>query len=168
MTVYYVLLKTGVAGASAKAQAAAGGAPWVQRQADVLQRMLFGSSGEKRERELTQLGSRWHASPKGTLVRRYRVPSAGEGKRLLRAVCDVLSDDDLFRELGSAKGCSVRRESAHGESVCCNNIRALFDENPTPHLVIEITVFPPGPITSSEYQKAGKIEHVLRQKGQSI
>ncbi|RRT48431.1 hypothetical protein BHE74_00052920 [Ensete ventricosum] len=64
-------------------------------------------------------------------------------------------------------GCQIRRESAHGESVCCNNVRALFDELPTPHLVVEITAFPAGPLTDKDYIKAEKLERVLR-SGSSI
>ncbi|KAJ0538999.1 hypothetical protein HanRHA438_Chr08g0351811 [Helianthus annuus] len=55
-----------------------------------------------------------------------------------------------------------RRESAHGESVCCNNVRALFDELPTPHLVVEVSPFPAGPLTESDYARAEKLERVLR------
>ena len=65
------------------------------------------------------------------------------------------------------QGCQIRRESAHGESVCCNNVRALFDELPTPHLVVEITAFPAGPLTDKDYVKAEKLERVLR-SGSSI
>jgi len=46
--------------------------------------------------------------------------------------------------------------------VCCNDVRALFDELPTPHLVVEITTFPAGPLSESDYVKAEKIERVLR------
>lgn len=65
------------------------------------------------------------------------------------------------------QGCQIRRESAHGETVCCNNVRAMFDELPTPHLVVEITAFPDGPLTSKDYAKAEKLEKVLR-SGASI
>ncbi|PKU77995.1 hypothetical protein MA16_Dca011615 [Dendrobium catenatum] len=67
----------------------------------------------------------------------------------------------------SDQGCRIRRESAHGESVCCNNVRALFDELPTPHLVVEITAFPAGPLTEKDYVKAEKLERLLR-SGSSI
>ncbi|GFZ18236.1 hypothetical protein Acr_26g0015050 [Actinidia rufa] len=99
---------------------------------------------------------------KGTLKRNYRVPSKSEGKRLLKSIASLLSDDDQFRDAISHKGCQIRRESAHGESVCCNNVRALFDELPTPHLIVEITPFPAGPLTKNDYAKAGKLEQVLR------
>ncbi|GKD40049.1 hypothetical protein Tco_1260256 [Tanacetum coccineum] len=64
------------------------------------------------------------------------------------------SNDSSLRELSiirasmsiiGASGCQIRRESAHGETVCCNNVKALFDELPTPHLIVEITLFPAGP-----------------------
>ncbi|KAH0856081.1 hypothetical protein HID58_084342 [Brassica napus] len=109
-----------------------------------------------------KLVSKWHPTTKGTLRRNYRVPSKGEGNRLLKAIASLLSDDDHFRDATSHKGCQIRRESAHGQSVCCNNVRALFDELPTPHLVVEITPFPAGPLTEIDYLKAEKLEKVLR------
>lgn len=46
--------------------------------------------------------------------------------------------------------------------MCCNNVRALFDELPTPHLVVEIIPFPAGSLTEKDYTKAEKLEKVLR------
>ncbi|KAF4371151.1 hypothetical protein F8388_020878 [Cannabis sativa] len=109
-----------------------------------------------------KLVSKWHPTTKGTLKRNYRVPSKLEGRRLLKAIASLLSDDDHFVDASSHKGCQIRRESAHGESVCCNNVRALFDELPTPHLIVEITPFPEGPLTEKDYTKAEKLERVLR------
>lgn len=106
--------------------------------------------------------SKWHPTTKGTLKRNYRVPSNSEGRRLLKAIASLLSDDDHFVDATSHKGCQIRRESAHGETVCCNNVRALFDELPTPHLIVEITPFPAGPLTDKDYTKAEKLEGVLR------
>ncbi|RDX91230.1 hypothetical protein CR513_26817 [Mucuna pruriens] len=106
--------------------------------------------------------SKWHPTTKGTLRRNYRVPSKPEGRRLLKAIASLLSDDDHFVDATSHKGCQIRRESAHGESVCCNNVRALFDELPTPHLIVEITPFPVGPLSDNDYIKAEKLERVLR------
>ncbi|MED6176777.1 hypothetical protein PIB30_091523 [Stylosanthes scabra] len=106
--------------------------------------------------------SKWHPTTKGTLKRNYRVPSKLEGQRLLKAIASLLSEDDHFVDATSHKGCQIRRESAHGESVCCNNVRALFDELPTPHLTVEITPFPAGPLTDTDYTKAEKLERVLR------
>jgi len=114
-----------------------------------------------------KLVSKWHPTTKGTLKRNYRVPSKPEGRRLLKAIASLLSDDDHFVDATSHKGCQIRRQSAHGESVCCNNVRALFDELPTPHLVVEITPFPAGPLTEKDYAKAEKLERVLR-SGPSI
>lgn len=108
------------------------------------------------------LKSKWHPTTKGTLRRNYRVPSKSEGRRLLKAIASLLSDDDHFVDATSHKGCQIRRESAHGESVCCNNVRALFDELPTPHLIVEITPFPAGPLSDKDYTKAEKLERVLR------
>ncbi|XP_022967942.1 uncharacterized protein LOC111467324 isoform X1 [Cucurbita maxima] len=109
-----------------------------------------------------KLVSKWHPTTKGTLRRNYRVPSKSEGRRLLKAIASLLSDDDHFIDATSHKGCQIRRESAHGESVCCNNVRALFDELPTPHLIVEITPFPAGPLNQKDYTKAEKLERVLR------
>ena len=41
-------------------------------------------------------------------------------------------------------------------------MRALFDELPTPHLIVEITPFPVGPLSDKDYTKAEKLERVLR------
>lgn len=155
-----------------------------------------------------KLVSKWHPTTKGTLRRNYRVPSKSEGRRVLKAIASLLSDDDHFVDATSHKvkeqfwltcflflpvwsilffllsqtlnsnsqkamwshllnfwrsqGCQIRRETAHGESVCCNNVRALFDELPTPHLVVEITPFPAGSLTEKDYTKAEKLETVLR------
>ncbi|KAG2394661.1 uncharacterized protein HKW66_Vig0079640 [Vigna angularis] len=109
-----------------------------------------------------KLVSKWHPTTKGTLRRNYRVPSKSEGRRVLKAIASLLSDDDHFVDATSHKGCQIRRESAHGESVCCNNVRALFDELPTPHIIVEITPFPAGPLTDKDYIKAEKLEKTLR------
>jgi len=41
-------------------------------------------------------------------------------------------------------------------------VRALFDELPTPHLLLEITPFPAGQLTNNDYHKAERLEMVLR------
>ncbi|KAI3868049.1 hypothetical protein MKX03_035265 [Papaver bracteatum] len=120
------------------------------------------SEEEKEANDKRKLVSKWHPTTKGTLKRSYRVPSKTVGKKLLKAIASLLSDDDHFLDASSHKGCQIRRESAHGESVCCNNVRALFDELPTPHLIVEITPFPAGPLTEKDYIKAEKLEKVLR------
>ncbi|XP_056695408.1 uncharacterized protein [Spinacia oleracea] len=61
----------------------------------------------------------------------------------------------------------IRRESAHGESVCCNNVRALFDELPMPHIIVEshsflLDLWTSGPLTEWDYAKAEKVQKVLR------
>ncbi|KAI3926952.1 hypothetical protein MKX01_032867 [Papaver californicum] len=91
--------------------------------------LFYGLGEEKEASDKRKLVSKWHPTTKGTLKRSYR------------AIASLLSDDDHFLDASSHKGCQIRRESAHGESVCCNNVRALFDELPTPHLVVEITAF---------------------------
>ncbi|CAI5967641.1 unnamed protein product [Closterium sp. NIES-65] len=165
MAAFYLLVKLGVAGAEKAGGAeSTGGINLVDR----VNKALFGNAAEKAAKEAKKAaGSRWHESTKGTLVRRCRVPNVSEGRRTLRSLMALLSEDDLFTDATSHKGCQIRRESAHSETVCCNNVRAMFDELPTPHIVVEVTVFPPGPLTAMEYQKAEKLEAVLK-KGRSI
>ncbi|CAK9178697.1 unnamed protein product [Ilex paraguariensis] len=159
--IFYALLKAGLAGSPANplvSDLEAGGddlgfSNWF----DELQGKPEREAADKRK-----LVSKWHPTTKGTLKRNYRVPSKSEGRRLLKAIASLLSDDDHFRDATSHKGCQIRRESAHGETVCCNNVRALFDELPTPHLVVEITSFPAGPLSENDYTKAEKLERVLR------
>ncbi|KAJ6847589.1 uncharacterized protein M6B38_276840 [Iris pallida] len=90
-----------------------------------------GRSDDTEASDRRKLVSKWHPTTKRTLKRSYRVPSKTEGRRLLKEIASLLSDDDHFVDATSHKGCRIRRESAHGESVCCNNVRALFDELPT-------------------------------------
>ncbi|XP_057483337.1 uncharacterized protein LOC130770066 [Actinidia eriantha] len=159
--IFYALLKAGLAGSPSNplvSDLETGGddlgfTKWIEE--------LQGKP-EKEAADKRKLVSKWHPTTKGTLKRNYRVPSKSEGKRLLKSIASLLSDDDQFRDATSHKGCQIRRESAHGESVCCNNVRALFDELPTPHLTVEITPFPTGPLTENDYAKAGKLEQVLR------
>ncbi|WOG82865.1 hypothetical protein DCAR_0102034 [Daucus carota subsp. sativus] len=160
--IHYALLKAGLAGSPASplvSQGIGGGA------ADLGFAKWFEELQGKPDKEAAsrrKLVSKWHPTTKGTLKRSYRIPSKSEGRRLLRAIASVLSDDDQFRDATSHKGCQIRRETAHGETVCCNNVRALFDELPTPHLTVEITPFPAGPLTEKDYSKAEKLEKVLR------
>ncbi|KAK3125651.1 hypothetical protein QOZ80_7BG0607980 [Eleusine coracana subsp. coracana] len=120
------------------------------------------ASGDKEAQDKRKLTSKWKPTTKGTLKRTYRVRSTEEGRRILKEIASVLSQDDHFVDASSHKGCQIRRESAHGESVCCYNVRALFDELPTPHLVLEITPFPAGHLTDNDYRKAERLEMVLR------
>ncbi|KAL3615912.1 hypothetical protein CASFOL_040206 [Castilleja foliolosa] len=160
LCIFYALLKSGLAGSPTN--------PLVSDLESGADDLGFSkwfdklSKPEKEAADKRKLVSKWHPTTKGTLRRNYRVPSKSEGKRLLRAVASVLSDDDQFRDATSHKGCQIRRENAHGESVCCNNVRALFDELPTPHLIVEITPFPVGPLTENDYSKAERLERVLR------
>ncbi|XP_009620471.1 uncharacterized protein LOC107783058 [Nicotiana tabacum] len=160
--VFYALLKAGLAGSPSNPLVSdletdgntdLGFAKWFEE---------LQSKPEKEASDRRKLVSKWHPTTKGTLRRNYRIPSKPEGRRLLKAIASLLSDDDHFRDATSHKGCQIRRESAHGESVCCNNVRALFDELPTPHLIVEITPFPSGPLTENDYAKAEKLERVLR------
>ncbi|MCO5576933.1 hypothetical protein L7F22_030754 [Adiantum nelumboides] len=121
---------------------------------------VFGGEEEaQRAKELTRGRSRWQNTTKGTLKRGYRVPSKSEGRRLQNQVSSLLSDDDTFRDATSHKGCQIRHENAYAGTVCCHNVSAMLDELPTPHLVIEITPFP---ATIADYEKADKIEKLLR------
>ncbi|KAJ9540499.1 hypothetical protein OSB04_027005 [Centaurea solstitialis] len=161
--IFYALLKAGLAGSPSNPLASTtelegeggdlGFSKWFAE---------FKGKPEKEAADKRKLVSKWHPTTKGTLRRNYRIPSKSEGRRLLKAIASLLSDDDHFRDATSHKGCQIRRESAHGETVCCNNVRALFDELPTPHLVVEITPFPAGPLTESDYARAEKLEKVLR------
>lgn len=47
--------------------------------------------------------SKWHPTTKGTLRRNYRVPSKSEGRRLLKGIASLLSDDDHFIDATSHK-----------------------------------------------------------------
>ncbi|KAJ0253008.1 hypothetical protein HA466_0121110 [Hirschfeldia incana] len=163
--VFYALVRAGLAGSKSnpivsglesggvEVEDDGGFSKWIQN---------IKGKPDKDAADKRKLVSKWHPTTKGTLRRNYRVPSKGEGNRLLKAIASLLSDDDHFRDATSHKGCQIRRESAHGQSVCCNNVRALFDELPTPHLVVEITPFPAGPLTEVDYLKAEKLEKVLR------
>lgn len=168
LCIFYALLKAGLAGSPSNPIISSelgvdgddlGFSKWFES--------FQGQPGEKDASDRRKLVRKWRPTTKGTLKRSYRVPSKAEGRRLLKAIASLLSDDDHFVDAASHKGCQIRRESAHGESVCGNNVRALFDELPTPHLVIEITAFPAGPLTDNDYVKAEKLERVLR-SGSSI
>ncbi|KAL2940763.1 6 7-dimethyl-8-ribityllumazine synthase [Bienertia sinuspersici] len=160
---FYALLKAGFAGSQSSPilsgteisddDADLGFSKWMEK---------FQKNPDKEASDKRKLVSKWHPTTKGTLKRNYRVPSKPEGRRLLKAIASLLSEDDHFKDASSHKGCQIRRESAHGESVCCNNVRALFDELPTPHLILEITPFPVGSLTEKDYAKAEKLEKVLR------
>lgn len=165
LCVFYALLKAGLAGSQSNPLLSDVGGGISDEEADLgFSKWLekFQKNPDKEAADKRKLVSKWHPTTKGTLKRNYRVPSKSEGKRLLKAIASLLSQDDHFVDASSHKGCQIRRESAHGESVCCNNVRALFDELPTPHLIVEITPFPAGPLTEKDYAKAEKLEKVLR------
>lgn len=164
LCVFYALLKAGLAGSQSNPLVSDLGAG-ISDDADLgFSKWLdkFQNNPDKEAADRRKLVSKWHPTTKGTLRRNYRVRSKPEGQRVLKAIASLLSEDDHFVDATSHKGCQIRRESAHGESVCCNNVRALFDELPTPHLIVEITPFPAGPLTDKDYAKAEKLERVLR------
>ncbi|KAL9234752.1 hypothetical protein vseg_009583 [Gypsophila vaccaria] len=161
--VFYALLKAGVAGSHSSPLVS--GAAGITDASDLVFSKWFDklrNNPEKEAADKRKLVSKWNPTTKGTLRRNYRIHSKPEGRRLLKAIAALLSDDDHFVDASSHKGCQIRRESAHGESVCCNNVRALFDELPTPHIIVEITPFPAGPLSEKDYAKAEKLERVLR------
>ncbi|KAJ1291821.1 hypothetical protein BS78_02G345900 [Paspalum vaginatum] len=168
LCIYYALLHAGLAGSprnpflsheiggeDGAGDSDLGFSKWAEK-------LRGGASGEKDTQDKRKLTSKWKPTTKGTLKRTYRVRSTDEGRRILKEIASVLSQDDHFVDASSHKGCQIRRESAHGESVCCYNVRALFDELPTPHLVLEITPFPAGHLTDNDYRKAERLEMVLR------
>lgn len=173
LCIFYALLKAGLAGSEANPLVSGldgGGVGGGAESGDLgFSKWIEAIQGkpDKEAADKRKLVSKWHPTTKGTLRRNYRVPSKSEGQRRLKAIAALLSEDDYFVDATSHKGCQIRRESAHGESVCCNNVRALFDELPTPHLLVEITAFPAGPLTEKDYVKAEKLERVLR-SGPSI
>ncbi|XP_022960970.1 uncharacterized protein LOC111461610 [Cucurbita moschata] len=170
LCIFYALLKAGLAGSQSNPlvsdlELSDGGSADGESSSDLgFSKWLESVRGKPVDEAVDKrkLVSKWHPTTKGTLRRNYRVPSKSEGRRLLKAIASLLSDDDHFIDATSHKGCQIRRESAHGESVCCNNVRALFDELPTPHLIVEITPFPAGPLNENDYTKAEKLERVLR------
>lgn len=52
--------------------------------------------------------SKWHPTTKGTLRRNYRVPSKSEGRRLLKSIATLLSDDDHFIDATSHKVFTIK------------------------------------------------------------
>ncbi|CAM0149684.1 unnamed protein product [Urochloa decumbens] len=167
LCLYYALLHVGLAGSprnpflsheigeDGAGDSDLGFSKWAEK-------LRGGASGEKDAQDKRKLTSKWRPTTKGTLKRTYRVRSTEEGRRILKEIASVLSQDDHFVDASTHKGCQIRRESAHGESVCCYNVRALFDELPTPHLVLEITPFPEGHLNDNDYRKAERLEMVLR------
>lgn len=165
--VFYALLQVGIAG-QPPSSILQGVGDSDELEVPKWLKNIFGGNEEAEHAKALKRGrNKWQTTTKGTLKRRYRVPTKSEGRRLLNLISSLLSDDDTFRDATSHKGCQIRRENAHAETVCCHNVRATFDELPTPHLVIEITAFPAGPITTADYQKADKMEKLLR-TGNSI
>ena len=64
---------------------------------------IYFKCSDKDAADKRKLVSKWHPTTKGTLRRNYRVPSKGEGNRLLKAIASLLSDDDHFRDATSHK-----------------------------------------------------------------
>eukprot|EP00243_Klebsormidium_subtile_P013616 TRINITY_DN90_c0_g1_i1.p1 TRINITY_DN90_c0_g1~~TRINITY_DN90_c0_g1_i1.p1 ORF type:complete len:270 (+),score=22.28 TRINITY_DN90_c0_g1_i1:309-1118(+) len=98
------------------------------------------------------------------LRRKWRCASREDGRKRLRMICDVLSEDDTFQMSDTHKGCQIRRESSHSETVSCNGVNALYDDNPFPRMKIDIARFPEGRVGMEEYYKAEKLERVLHSK----
>lgn len=64
---------------------------------------LFLDDSDNEARERRKLVSKWHPTTKGTLKRNYRVPSKAQGQKLLKAIADMLSEDDHFVDASSHK-----------------------------------------------------------------
>ncbi|XP_020104459.1 protein prickle isoform X2 [Ananas comosus] len=107
LCVYYALIKIGLAGSHSNpflsspeiGEGDGGGdlgfSRWIQG--------LQGRSDDKEASDRRKLVSKWHPTTKGTLKRNYRVPSKAEGRRLLKAIASLLSDDDHFVDATSHK-----------------------------------------------------------------
>lgn len=63
--------------------------------------------------------SKWHPTTKGTLRRNYRVPSKPEGRRLLKSIASLLSDDDHFTDATSHKVMRALKFSNLAFSITC-------------------------------------------------
>lgn len=119
---------------------------------------------EEQETKTLRITKKWKIYNTSILQRKYRCTSAQDGRKKIRMICDVLSEDDTFKMSDTHKGCQVRRENAHAETVCCNNVRVLYDDIPFPHMKIEISRFPEGRVGMEEYYKAEKLEQILNSR----
>lgn len=103
LCIFYALLKAGLAGSQQNPLVSdlvtenedLGFSKWLES--------LQGKSEEKEASDKRKLVSKWHPTTKGTLKRSYRVPSKSDGRRLLKAIASLLSDDDHFRDATSHK-----------------------------------------------------------------
>jgi hypothetical protein len=57
----------------------------------------------EKDKNIIKLRKNWNVSTKGTLIRKYRVPSKAEGRKILNAICLLLSDDDSFVDVSTHK-----------------------------------------------------------------
>lgn len=65
--------------------------------------LCFCWSGEKDAQDKRKLTSKWRPTTKGTLKRTYRVRSTEEGRRILKEIASVLSEDDHFVDASTHK-----------------------------------------------------------------
>lgn len=84
---------------------------------------ILGTKSDKEAADRRKLVSKWHPTTKGTLRRNYRVPSKSEGRRLLKAIASLLSDDDHFTDATSRK---VLRFNFIHSHCCFPGLAALF------------------------------------------
>ena len=71
-------------------------------------------AGDK-EGDKGKLVSKWKPTTKGTLKRMYRVPSNEEGRRILKEIALVLSEDDHFVDASTHKVISFSSKDKYTE-----------------------------------------------------
>ncbi|KAB2628725.1 E3 ubiquitin-protein ligase BRE1-like 2 [Pyrus ussuriensis x Pyrus communis] len=113
LCIFYALLKTGLAGSPASPLLSdlgrvegEEGDGVVSGSVDLgFSKWLNSIQGKpaKEAADKRKLVSKWHPTTKGTLRRNYRVPSKSEGRRLLKGIASLLSDDDHFVDATSHK-----------------------------------------------------------------
>eukprot|EP00249_Psilotum_nudum_P009244 c21810_g1_i2 orf=88-774(+) len=99
--VFYAFVQTGLAARSLSfSQDGESRGTWISRS---IVDLLNKDNEADRDRHRIKVRNRWQTTLKGTLKRRYRVPTKAEGRRLLSAISSLLSDDDSFRDAASHK-----------------------------------------------------------------
>lgn len=86
---------------------------------------------DKEAADKRKLVSKWHPTTKGTLRRNYRVPSKSEGRRRLKAIAALLSEDDYFLDATSHKVIQPMKQSLEFQflplpSIISNNMNQLI------------------------------------------
>lgn len=94
-----------------------------------------------------KLVSKWHPTTKGTLRRNYRVPSKSEGRRALKAIASLLSEDDHFVDATSHKVITTLRKTVSFSFSVSSILIGLY-------LFPSISIFLHSQILNSSTQKA--------------